>query len=54
MEFRALVSLGTASRVFGFAGAELSKVFCGLGYDVFEQLKGDAAEGLACMRDAVC
>lgn len=54
MEFGSLVSLGTAPRVFGFASAELSKVLCGFGHDVFEELKGDAAEGFACMREAVC
>jgi hypothetical protein len=54
VEFGSLVSLGTASRVFGFASAELSKVLCGFGHDVFEELKGDAAEGFACMREEVC
>ena len=45
VKFGSLVSLGAASRVFGFASAELSKVFCGFRHNVFEKLKGDAAEG---------
>jgi hypothetical protein len=53
VKFRSLVSLGTASGIFGFAGAKLSKVLCSFGDDIFEEFKYDAAEGFACVRQSV-
>lgn len=41
-----------ADGVLGLAGAELAEVLCGFGNDVFEELKGDAAEGFAYERSA--
>lgn len=45
MKLGALVALGSTGRVLRLAGAELAKVFGSLGHDIFEELKGDAAEG---------
>jgi hypothetical protein len=47
MKLGALVALRPARGILGLASAELAEVFCGLGDDVFEELKGDAAEGFA-------
>jgi hypothetical protein len=49
VELGALVALGTADGVLALAGAELAEVFCCSGYDIFEEFKGDAAEGFTCM-----
>ncbi len=53
VELGALVALGPAARALGLAGAELAEVFGRLGDDVLEELKGDAAEGLAWRRSAL-
>jgi hypothetical protein len=47
MELGALVTLGPAHGVLGLAGAELAEVLCRFGNDIFEELKGDAAERLS-------
>lgn len=46
MELGALVALRTTYGGLALAGAELAKVLCCFGDDIFEEFKGDAAEGL--------
>ncbi len=46
MEFGALVALGLA-QVLRLAGAVLAEVLGGSGDDIFEEFKGDSAQGLA-------
>jgi len=47
VELGAFVALGPLIRSLGLASAELAEILSRLGADVFEELKGDAAEGFA-------
>lgn len=49
VEFAAFVALGSATGVFGFAGAELAEVFCCSWCYVGEELHLDTSEWLACV-----
>lgn len=53
MELGSLVALRPACGVLGLARAELAEVLGCLGNNIFEELKGDAAEWLAWMYEDV-